>query len=141
MKYALKLNDDTVAIMVIIDPTVTVEDQISKLHDDLKNKIVSFREISDNDIPSDRAFRNAWKDTGSIEVDLVRAKQIIRDKRDQSLIALDKLAIAESRKPNGNIEAIDTEAQRLRDIPEDIRFESTDVSVLKELFDEATIMI
>jgi hypothetical protein len=41
---------------------------------------VSWRRIEMSEIPRDRTFRNAWVDTGKIDVDMPRAREIHRDK-------------------------------------------------------------
>lgn len=99
---------------------------------------VSHREIVDYALPSDRTFRNAWTDdfpTPTIDVDLDKARGLIREKRNKALTKLDQAAYAESRKPNGNLQPIDIEAQRLRDIPQHPDFMSDDVDKLKALID------
>lgn len=40
---------------------------------------VSWRRIEPSDVPADRTFRNAWKDTGAVEVDMPKARDIWRD--------------------------------------------------------------
>lgn len=153
----IKNNDGTVAIlspaMALFDPTSRDRENLAALGITLEsdeevlqwiiNKDVpagkQYRVCTRDKLPSDRVFRNAWTDdnpTETVDVDVVKARGIIREKRNRKLEELDKKAFAESRKPNGNKEAVDAEAQRLRDIPQDARFQSDDISVLKELHDE-----
>lgn len=69
----------------------SVDDEIAKLA--TVTKIVSWREIDPSEKPLDRTFRDAWKDTGKIDVDMVKARDIQRDriraKRKPKLEALD----------------------------------------------------
>lgn len=97
---------------------------------------VSHREIDDDKIPSDRIFRNAWTDdnpTETIDISSIKARQLIREKRNRALESLDKKAFSESRKPNGKTDEIDAEAQRLRDIPQHPDFSSDNIEKLKAL--------
>ncbi len=105
------------------------------------NGYVSHREIEDSEIPMDRSFRNAWIDNDGITHDFDKCREIIRNKRNDSLTKLDKQAYAESRKPNGNITSINNEAQRLRDIPQNSLFNTDDINNLKTLLDQTKINI
>ena len=42
---------------------------------------VPFRIVNDDEVPSDRTFRNAWKDGNGIKVDMPKAKDITHDAR------------------------------------------------------------
>lgn len=43
------------------------------------NDAINVRVIDDADVPQDRTFRKAWRDTGAIGVDMVKAREIHRD--------------------------------------------------------------
>ena len=42
---------------------------------------VAYKIVNDDEVPSDRTFRNAWKDEGGIKVDMPKAKDIAHDAR------------------------------------------------------------
>ena len=42
---------------------------------------VPYRIVNDDEVPSDRTFRNAWSDDNGIKVDMPKAKAIAHDKR------------------------------------------------------------
>lgn len=95
MKYAIKMKDRSVSIMTLLTDT-TIEAEIDKFHQDIKDQIVSHREITDDKIPQDRTFRDAWTDdlpTDSIDVDVNKAKELhkvkLRALRKPLLEALD----------------------------------------------------
>lgn len=88
---------------------------------------VPYRIVNDDEVPSDRTFRNAWKDEGGIKVDMPKAVNITKDRlraeRAPLLAALDVeflLALeAENQKKQREIRE---RKQYLRDLPQDIRF-------------------
>ncbi len=93
------------------------------------------KEIIDEDIPSDRIFRNSWKDDGGkIGFNLDKCRSEIRECRNNKLKELDLIVFSESRKPiGGDVVSIDQESQRLRDIPQNTLFNSGSVDDLKGL--------
>jgi len=60
----------------IIVPTGKIEDCIKDVP---KGK--TYKIVNTSDIPSDRTFRNAWKDDNGITVDMPKAKLISHEKR------------------------------------------------------------
>ncbi len=96
------------------------------------------RDIEDSVLPPNRILRNAWAFDGvAIALDKVKAQDLIRGKRDRALADLDLKAVAAER---GNDPAelglINADAARLRNIPQDVRFNGTDDD-LKALYQEA----
>jgi len=73
---------------------------------------VSVREVSENEIPTDRTFRDAW--TKDLTIDMPKAREIqmakIRKERDKALAALD----IETLKGKD----VQAEKQILRDLPQ-----------------------
>jgi hypothetical protein len=131
--YAITMRDGTVRIMRLLRGTA--ESESARWED--ASDITKIEEITEADIPSSREFRDAWKvNKGKIDVDLNKARELIRKRRDFKLQEIDKEAFAETRKPKGDMAAIDAKAQRLRDIPQDPRFISNNVTDLKELNNE-----
>lgn len=132
-KRIVKLENGKVAI-VIPSEGATLEN----IERDCKRVIgyVSHRIINDNEIPTNRLFRDAWssnESTNSLDIDLVKCKEIIRAERDFLLELLDKKYLQESRKPVNNLASVNIEAQRLRDITGDVRFNSSNVVDLESL--------
>ena len=85
IKIAIILEDDSLVIMsfitndyrnISIEPTTeNIEKEIRKSRSNIK----SWRIITDDEIPPDRTYRNAWKDSGKIEHDIEKAKEIHKD--------------------------------------------------------------
>ena len=78
--------------------------------------------------PKDRTFRAAWKaEEGVIEVDMAAAREIFRDMlrraRKAKLEELDAAA-RKFRRDEEQLDLIDVEAQRLRDLPADPRIDA-----------------
>lgn len=89
-KFSLTLEDGSVSIMILVDATSDkINEEIKKWQEVSVKKLVSFREVSDSDLPS-REFRNAWVDTGTkVAVHAARAKDLqlqkVRAERDPLL--------------------------------------------------------
>lgn len=128
-KICVKRDDGGVSI-VIPSHVATIE----KMERDAKRVegYVSHREIEDSEIPSDRYFRNAWKDDGDkVGHDLPKCKEIKKDKmREIRKPLLEKLDIEYQRADEVKDEAkkaeIAAKKQALRDVtnlplPDDIQ--------------------
>ena len=101
-------------------------------------KGTKFEKLEDDSVLEDRVFRDAWKKYGTkIQIDRDKARTIIRQERNRSLEKLDKKAITESRKPDGDLDKINTRAQELRDLPTQSKFNSNNVEDLKEMLEKA----
>jgi hypothetical protein len=99
------MEDGSLALMFFVtrqqrngdDPGWTREATIPEIAYDIKKARLpakSFRVIDPADVPTDRTFRNAWRDTGkAITVDMAQARDIHRDHlrqlRDPLMAALD----------------------------------------------------
>lgn len=106
-----------------IQEVATVEECISKWHQTLQEKVESFRKINDEEIPSDRYFRDAWVFDGeSIATNIQKAIEIhtnaLRKERDAMLIALD-VEYLKALESNDAVAAknIALKKQALRDMP------------------------
>lgn len=98
----------------------------------------SHRALNSGTKPENRKFRGAWTDAlpgDQVDVDLDKARALLRTKRNTALTILDKEAMTEARKPGGDVTAIDAEAQMLRDLPTDAKFIADDLAGLEELYD------
>ena len=80
---------------------------------------VPFRIVNDDEIPSDRTFRNAWQDTNGITVDMPKAQEITKDRlraeRAPLLTALD-VQYQRATEDGRDTTIIISEKQRLRDV-------------------------
>lgn len=96
----------------------------------VKITCVSRRLIEESDVPTDRAFRNSWKDTGtSIECDMPKAREIhrarLRRKRTPLLAVLDSDYLrADEDGDNQKKRDVAARKQALRDVTDDPRIES-----------------
>lgn len=80
---------------------------------------VPYRIVNANEVPSDRTFRNAWKDEGGIKVDMPKAVEITKDRlRAERAPLLDAQDVLFQRalESGADTSAIVAEKQRLRDI-------------------------
>lgn len=109
--YAIQRNDG-VTILKMVEGT-DIAQEIEKWKSSYGPvTVVSYKEIAEVDIPSDRYFRAAWKLDGSLKVDMDKARTIhmgkIRESRNKRLDELDKRKYGSE---------YDAERQSLRDIP------------------------
>ena len=108
-------SDGTVAV---IHPTGDVNDAIKDVPSGLSYEIVE-----DSAIPTDRSFRNAWKQNNkTIETDMTKAKEIhktnIRTAREPKLAELD-IEFQKAQESSADTSAIVAKKQALRDAPAD----------------------
>ena len=121
-------SDGTVAI---IHPTGDVNDAIKAVPSGLSYEIVE-----DSAIPSDRSFRNAWKQNSkTIETDMTKAREIhktnIRNARIPKLAELD-IEFQQALETSVSTTDIVSKKQALRDAPADSAIEAaTDEAELK----------
>ena len=106
-------SDGTVAV---IHPTGDVNDAIKDVPSGLSYEIVE-----DSAIPTDRSFRNAWKQNNkTIETDMTKAKEIhkakIREARVDKLAALD-IEFQKALETGADTSTIVAKKQTLRDAP------------------------
>lgn len=73
------LSVDSINGYTIVFPDIET-DIIGKWVKESKDKVVSHRILNKNETLPDRYFRNAWKDDGSLTIDMPKAKEIHRDK-------------------------------------------------------------
>lgn len=105
--------------------------------DAINVKVLNYR-----DMPQDRILRDAWTIVGdSVVEDMDKSRQILRTVRNSHLEALDLKAFAESRKPNGKLQEINTKAQTLRDITLRPEFNSNNPQDIKDLLVEMKELI
>lgn len=111
MLLAIKRTDGGISIMNVFDDA-NVDDEIEKWSTVHVNEYVSHKSIDPALIPSDRTFRNAWKE--DLTVDMVKARTIHMDRirvvRDKELEKLD----IETLKGKD----VQAQKQKLRDIPQ-----------------------
>ena len=84
---------------------------------------VSFRIVDESEIPTDRTFRNAWKDEGGIKVDMGKAKDLTKDRlrnERKPLLEAQDVAFQRALETGASTAAIVSEKQRLRDITKQV---------------------
>ena len=127
INYIIKMNDDSVRIMTLIQGTP--EAAIAKWVEEEKLKIVSFREILPDGLPATREFRDAWVDVtkeAKVDIDMKKAKNIklkeLREKRQPKLDELDKDMI-KALENDDEVKKAEIKAakQALRDITEPLK--------------------
>ena len=114
--------DGTVSIII---PVGNVNDSIKDVPDGLSYEIVE-----DSVIPTDRAFRNAWKQNNkTIETDMAKAREIhktnIRNARIPKLAELD-IEFQKALETGASTTDIVSKKQALRDAPADSAIASAD---------------
>lgn len=85
---------------------------------------LTYKIVSDDNIPTDRYFRNAWDiKSGKVVTDIAKAKEIkkeiIRQERKPLLEALD-IDYIKAQETKSDTSAIIAEKQRLRDITKEV---------------------
>ena len=115
-------SDGTVSIII---PAGDVNDAIKDVPSGLSYEIVE-----DSAIPTDRSFRNAWKQNGkTIETDMTKAKEIhkinIRLARKDKLAELD-IEFQKALETSASTTDIVSKKQALRDAPADSAIASAD---------------
>ena len=124
MKIVIKRASGGVSIMTLVNDSEEAE-SIKKWKLAHPEEYVSHRSMSDDAIPTDRTFRNAWADITpelTIDVDMSKARNIhlesIRIKRNAELAKLDVEAIKAQDMGNAETLAqIRARKQELRDLP------------------------
>lgn len=122
--FVLKNVDGSVQVMQLIEQTdgtySTPEVEIAKWAPQKRAEVESWREISVDELPADRAFRDAWCDVAKkVDVDMPKAREIhrgrLRKLRADKLAALDiDMTRAFGDYPKQT--AIDAKRQELRDV-------------------------
>lgn len=125
--------DDSIAVSTVFSDDVAAaiaKTEQSYLNSpEIANKapFKSWRIIDESEIPADRSYRNAWRDTGAgIEHDMTRARDLHKDKlrreREPKLEALDvEYQRADEQGDNQKKQQIAAQKQALRDITKDPR--------------------
>jgi hypothetical protein len=89
---------------------------------DHENDIVGLREITLDEIPVDRDFREAWTDSGKLTIDMDRARAIHKDRlrqlRSPKLAALD-VEMTRAYRDRARQDEIEARRQALRDVTDD----------------------
>lgn len=81
---------------------------------------VPYRIVNDDEVPSDRTFRNAWSDNNGIKVDMPKAKDITKARLRAERIPLfeaQDVAFQRALEAGSSTASIIAEKNRLRDLP------------------------
>jgi hypothetical protein len=137
IKVAITRSDDGLTVMAFVtkgfNPDGSVQFERAASVANINAEIakarldsVSWRIVPDNEVPTDRTFRNAWRGGASISVDMPAAREIWRDKlraeRTPVLTDLDgQYQQALEGKNVAQQAAIAAKRQALRNVPADAR--------------------
>ena len=101
--------------------------------------IISAQVISEEDLPKDISFRDAWTHgpKGVLFEDVSKCGNILRKKRNELLKLHSETIVDQQENPKGDVAKVRRRMQELRDIPQtDVRFKSEDLVKLRELSKE-----
>lgn len=130
IKIAISFEDGSVGIMSLVTndgyskvyPSDTYIESLI-VRNNFSKKVNSWRKISDNEVPSDRAYRDAWVDTGKkIDHDIAKARIIhldkLREERDVEFSILDRdWLVLSAKKDQVGADSVEARRQELRDMP------------------------
>jgi hypothetical protein len=123
--FLLTRVDGGVSVLRLIEGKA-LEEELAKWPGELRSQIVATKEISEEELPKDRTFRDAWTASG---VDMAKAREIWRGKirlARQSVFApldADYMKAVEAGDEARKAEVV-SKKQSLRDIPQDPRIEA-----------------
>ena len=104
--------------------TLTTDAEIEqRAWDKLPEDAINPQFVDETEIPTDRTFRNAWKDEGGIKVDMVKAKDLTKDRlrnERKPLLEAQDVAFQRALESGASTAAIVSEKQRLRDITKQV---------------------
>ena len=104
--------------------TLTTDAEIEqRAWDKLPKDAINPQFVDEAEIPTDRTFRNAWKDEGGIKVDMVKAKGLTKDRlrnERKPLLEAQDVAFQRALESGASTVAIVSEKQRLRDITKQV---------------------
>jgi hypothetical protein len=84
---------------------------------------VPYRIVNDDEVPSDRTFRNAWEDNGGIKVNMPKAKDLTKDRLRadrKPLLEAQDVAFQRALESGASTAEIVKEKQRLRDVTKQV---------------------
>lgn len=104
--------------------TLTTDAEIEqRAWDKLPEDAINPQFVDETEIPTDRTFRNAWKDEGGIKVDMVKAKDLTKDRlrnERKPLLEAQDVAFQRALETGASTAEIVKEKQRLRDITKQV---------------------
>ena len=110
-KRIIYTKDGVVKVFIPAEVGLSTED-LSKLALAVVPKGISFKIIDQSEVPSDRTFRNAWKEEGeAVGIDIVKAREV---QKDRIRVARAPLMTELDYKQNAG-EDVGVERQRLKD--------------------------
>lgn len=142
-RFLCQKNDGTVDIIIMV-MDVTPEAVIAKWSLEDQEKVVYTREITVDDLPPTREFRNAWSDiteSSSIDIDAAKAKELqlgkLRLERNKRLDALDPLVLkALENNDTATLTNLKIERQALRDATEPLKALQVSGAASEEVLNE-----
>lgn len=142
MKILIKRSDGGLSILNHISTELTVEENVAKWQTTFPEATaVEWREISDNDLPASREFRNAWVDAtpeSKIDVCCEKAKHIamehLRQRRNEALAKTD-IELTRAVEESQDLAPVREKRNALRDATEGLKA----IPTAGVLNDEATL--
>lgn len=130
--------DGSLSIMLFVlppapaegEPPIDVDGAIAAEVAAQRRSAVSWRRVRADELPASRSYRAAWVDrAGRIEVDMPRAREVLRDRirvlRERRLAELDKEYLrADEQNDGARKRQIAVQKQALRDAPADPRIDA-----------------
>jgi hypothetical protein len=104
--------------VAVLIPAESIEAAMKDIPEGKPYKIVDVA-----DVPTDRTFRNAWKDEGGIKVDMGKAKDLTKDRLRadrKPLLEAQDVAFQRALESGASTAEIVKEKQRLRDITKQV---------------------
>lgn len=104
--------------------TLTTDAEIEqRAWDKLPEDAINPQFVDDTEIPTDRTFRNAWKDDNGIKVDMGKAKDLTKDRlraERKPLLEAQDVAFQRALESGASTAEIVKEKQRLRDVTKQV---------------------
>jgi hypothetical protein len=131
MPILIKMTDGTVRVMALLeeaaqafehDPELVVSGEIKGWPEEDQKAVASWRVVSEDDIPKDRTFRNAWCDVtpaSTIDHDMIKCRGIWKDKMRAArkpLIEAADIEFMRAMEAGAPTADISTRKQALRDV-------------------------
>lgn len=120
-KHLIEREDGGVSVLVMQDDADPAE-EIAKWQTSSAVRATGNRTLSDDEIPSDRTFRDAWGHDLSVDIPKAREihKQRLRQMRAPKMAALDiEFTRALGKGDQGEAARVEAERQKLRDVTTD----------------------
>ena len=120
MKVIIYTNLEGILVVVNLPGTGAAIEK--KAWDALPSEAINPRFVDESEIPINRTFRNAWRDTGAtVDHDMMKARELhknrLRELREQKFVLINRAqSTALSKGDAAEAARLETELQKLRDV-------------------------